>query len=566
MPSSDGDRPGEDSPHRGVASAPADLLEAAATRICGLEASSAARLVLAQVLTATLRAFTRTGSVRDPLPDTAPDSAEEALAVLAGIDQLRSSLAAMDAAWQVAAEERIRQDDARRDVRPDEHGRGANGEIALARRVSPASASFSLASARRLVQHMPGAVDGLWQGRVTAQQAATVAGALSTASPETCRRIDELLRDSPHLLTGKGHRRLRQDIDEMVQQLEPETSRERAERAARGRHVSMTPSADGMARVTAVLRAIDAVGLMKQLNADARSLRAGGAKTSAPALEADLLVEAVVHGGRSRHGSRPRPTPAIDVGLVITDTALLGPEDDTESARLEGYGVLPAHIVRDTLLGRPPGHLRHDEDEGEHPDEEVTAAFRRLYRNPDTRELVAMESRARAFPTGLARMIRWRDSTCRTPWCNARIQQSDHVLPHHRGGPTSYANGQGLCVRCNLLKEHGLWILAPLTTEPTTDFTTEQARDDVPTHGDGTGPGSAPSAWSWTSPHGARGISWTPPVLAPPASAPPSDPSPPGLSRPDPSPRSPSPQTPSPSTPPPPESPPPETPPGELAA
>jgi len=390
MPSSDGHRPGEDSPHRGGASAPADLLEEAASRIAALEASSAARGVLAQVLTATLVACTRTGSVRDPLPDTAPDTAEDALAVLAGIDQLRSSLAAMDAAWQVAAEDRIRQDDARRGIPADEHGKGANGEIALARRVSPAAASFSLAAARRLVQHMPSAVDGLWEGRVTAQQAATVAGALSTASPETCRRIDELLRDAPDLLTGKGHRRLRQDIDEMVQQLEPETSRERAERAARGRHVSMTPLADGMARVTAVLRAIDAVGLTKQLSADARSLRAAGAKTSAPALEADLLVEAVVHSGRSRQGSRPRPTPAIDVGLVITDTALLGSDDDAESARLEGYGALPAHIVRDTLLGRPPGHLRHDEEQGEHPDEEVAAVFRRLYRNPDTRELVAM--------------------------------------------------------------------------------------------------------------------------------------------------------------------------------
>jgi len=163
-------------------------------------------------------------------------------------------------------------------------------------------------------------------------------------------------------------------------------------------------------------------------------------------------------------------------------------------------------------------------------------------------------------------MIRWRDSTCRTPWCNARIQQSDHVLPHHRGGPTSYANGQGLCVRCNLLKEHGLWVLAPLTSEPTTAFTTEQARDDVPARGKETALGSAPSAWSWTSPHGAQGISWTPPILAASASAPPPDSSPADTSRPDPSPPDPSPPAPSPLTSPPLEAPPPETPPGELAA
>src|SRR5699024_7587856 len=91
--------------------------------------------VLAQVLSATLLAFTRTRSVRDPLPDTASDSPEEALAVLAGIDHLRSSLSAMDAAWQVAAEQRIRRDDARRGLPASRQGAGATGEIALARRI-----------------------------------------------------------------------------------------------------------------------------------------------------------------------------------------------------------------------------------------------------------------------------------------------------------------------------------------------------------------------------------------------------------------------------------------------
>src|SRR5699024_4058705 len=112
-------------------------------------------VILAQFLSATLAAFTGTRSVRDPLPDTAPGSPEEALAVLAGIDHLRSSLSAMDAAWQVAAEQRIRHDDARRGMPASRQGAGAAGEIALARRVSSVASSFSLASARRLVQTCP---------------------------------------------------------------------------------------------------------------------------------------------------------------------------------------------------------------------------------------------------------------------------------------------------------------------------------------------------------------------------------------------------------------------------
>ncbi|MGO1686465.1 MAG: HNH endonuclease, partial [Brachybacterium sp.] len=145
------------------------------------------------------------------------------------------------------------------------------------------------------------------------------------------------------------------------------------------------------------------------------------------------------------------------------------------------------------------------------------AFFRRLYRSPRTSELIAMESRARAFPAGLARMIRWRDTTCRTPWCNAKIRHSDHVVPHRRGGATSYANGQGLCARCNLLKEHGLWILSPLSRSEAGGDTIEPLAptgtgSPVETHSD---PSAPPGAWLWVSPHGAVGMSPTPPLVTP---------------------------------------------------
>ncbi|UYG16121.1 HNH endonuclease [Brachybacterium huguangmaarense] len=78
-----------------------------------------------------------------------------------------------------------------------------------------------------------------------------------------------------------------------------------------------------------------------------------------------------------------------------------------------------------------------------------------------TGELVAMDSRARAFPAPLEQMVRWRESTCASPWCNATVRHIDHVAPHAHGGATSYANAQGLCVRCNLLKDHAGWIVTP---------------------------------------------------------------------------------------------------------
>ena len=497
-----------------------DLLCDVAAHVAALEASPGARNLLSEILAATLQAFTRTTSVRDPLPATAPHSAEESLAILGGLDHLRSSLAAIEATWQVHAEQRIREADRREGASTTVQGKGAASEVGIAGRVSPASASFSLASARRLVQHLPGTFGRLWDGRLPVRQAATVASTLAAADPETCAAIDKLISEDPLSLAGKGDRQLRSDLQRMIQQLEPERSRDRAERAARARHVTMTPLADGMARVNAVLRGVDAAGLMKSLQRGAKSLRAAGSKHSVPALEADLLVGAVLERSDPPPAGeeRVRRSPGLELGIVITDTALLGRDNEAESAQLEGYGTIPAHVITDTLRGTPPGHLRSSAED--HPDEEVSAFYRRLYTSPSTGELVGMESRARAFPAGLARMIRWRDVTCRTPWCTAIIRQIDHVEPHHRGGPTSYANGQGLCTRCNLAKELGLWTLTPCDAPPAPD--------------------SPGAGWAWSSPHGAYGLSPmprlidrqepadAPPPADPPATTPPTeDPDPP---------------------------------------
>ncbi len=82
---------------------------------------------------------------------------------------------------------------------------------------------------------------------------------------------------------------------------------------------------------------------------------------------------------------------------------------------------------------------------------------RRLYTAPEGRDLVAMDSRRRVFTGQLRRLLVLRDDVCRTPWCDAPIRDADHVVAHAAGGPTSVANGAGLCRRCNLTKEQPGW-------------------------------------------------------------------------------------------------------------
>jgi hypothetical protein len=90
-------------------------------------------------------------------------------------------------------------------------------------------------------------------------------------------------------------------------------------------------------------------------------------------------------------------------------------------------------------------------------DERALATLRRLYRHPKSGQLVAMESRSRFFPKGLAGFIGVRDRTCRTPYCDAPIRHRDHATPRNRDGATGVANGSGECERCNYAREAPGW-------------------------------------------------------------------------------------------------------------
>ena len=70
----------------------------------------------------------------------------------------------------------------------------------------------------------------------------------------------------------------------------------------------------------------------------------------------------------------------------MTDTALFGTSD--EPAHLDGYGPVPAELAREIVAGACSR------------DERVWV--RRLYADPTTGELVAMDSQARLFRGSLA--------------------------------------------------------------------------------------------------------------------------------------------------------------------
>ncbi|BBY20557.1 hypothetical protein MSTO_07620 [Mycobacterium stomatepiae] len=150
---------------------------------------------------------------------------------------------------------------------------------------------------------------------------------------------------------------------------------------------------------------------------------------------ADTLVERVT----GRDAAVPIP---IVVNLVLSDETLLG--EGITAADVCGYGPIPAAVARAMVADAVA-------------DRRSRATLRRLYAHPRSGALVAMESRARLFPRGLASFIELRDQRCRTPYCDAPIRHRDHARPWAQAGPTTAANGLGSCEQCNYAKEADGW-------------------------------------------------------------------------------------------------------------
>ena len=192
-------------------------------------------------------------------------------------------------------------------------------------------------------------------------------------------------------------------------------------------------------------------------------------------------------------GSPPRVT--LEIGVLITERTLLAPESG-DVAHLEGYGAVPAEAVREQIRRAldppPPG----EPDPFGLAGASVRTVFRRLFTHPTTGELIAADSRSRAFPAGMRRFLTWRDTTCRGPFCDAPIRHMDHVLPYAEGGATSLDDGQGGCAYCNLGRAEQTRSVA-------------RAEDGIPGH-----------RVSWRSRNGVTRITG-PRALTPPAQAPP---------------------------------------------
>ena len=375
---------------------------------------------------------------------------EERVDLLAALEELKAGAAAAQARAAADLDASTRAAQAAAGLPAEQLGRGVAAQVALARRESPVRGGQHLGLAKALVHEMPYTLAALDAGRLSEWRATLLVRETACLSREHRAVVDEALAADPDTLAGVGDRSLVARARQLAYRLDPESVTRRAARAEHERRVTLRPAPDTMANLGALLPVAQGVAAYAALARDADAARAAGDPRSRGQLMADLLVERVT-------GQTGADRVPLRVHLVMTDRALF--RGDDEPAHVPGYGPVPAEVARRWLRPRRSGGESTTPGRDAGTDHEVW--LRRVYTHPGTGELVAMDSRSRCFPTALREVLVARDQTCRTPWCDAPVRHADHARPHADGGPTSAANGQGLCERCNYDKQAPGWQARP---------------------------------------------------------------------------------------------------------
>ncbi|GAA4542978.1 HNH endonuclease [Mycobacterium paraffinicum] len=359
---------------------------------------------------------------------------------IAELETVKSAAAAGQARATAALDAARRTSEAAAGVPAARRGRGVAGEVALARRDSPSRGGRHLGFAKALVHEMPHTLAALACGALSEWRATLIVRESACLDIEDRRALDAELCADPASLAGMGDARVAAAAKAVAYRLDPHAAVERAAKAEQERTVTIRPAPDTMTYLTALLPVAQGVSVYAALRREADTRGDGRSRGQ---VMADTLVERVT--GRSA----TIPTP-IAVNLVLSDETLLGGDD--APADISGYGPIPAAVAR-SMVSRAV------------TDRRSRATLRRLYAHPRAGALVAMESRARIFPRGLAEFIGLRDQRCRTPYCDAPVRHRDHAQPWADGGPTTADNGLGLCESCNYTKEAAGWRVSTVIDE-----------------------------------------------------------------------------------------------------
>jgi hypothetical protein len=309
--------------------------------------------------------------------------------------------------------------------------------------------------------------DSWGRGLIDARKAGVIATGLRDVDPAFA---DVLGAEACDYATAHTAPQTRAWLARRVITADPGAAEIRRARASEGRRVTLTPLADGMAELTALLPGIQARQAHDTLTALANHSNAGRGVAPPTLAAGAAAAPAAGHGDAplTVAGSRPpkdtrtmdqrradalmdlltgrAEPPRVSIQVVVPADTLTGDAD--LPAVIPGLGPITAHEARRIASG--PGQT----------------SYRRLVVDVDTGAarppaVPAIERRYRPS-VALDRAVRARDLTCRFPGCrrSAVGQQSgtdlDHSVPWP-AGPTAWSNLVALCRHHHRLKHSAGW-------------------------------------------------------------------------------------------------------------
>jgi hypothetical protein len=181
------------------------------------------------------------------------------------LERVKSAAAAGQARAAAALDERRRADEAAAAVPRARRGRGVAGEVALARRDSPARGGRHLGLAKALVHEMPHMLALLECGALSEWRATLIVRESACLDVEHRRVLDAELCGDVSTVQGLGDARVAAAAKQIACRLDVQAVLDRAAKAEKDRTVSIRPAPDTMTYVTALLPVALGVGVYAAL-------------------------------------------------------------------------------------------------------------------------------------------------------------------------------------------------------------------------------------------------------------------------------------------------------------
>lgn len=303
-------------------------------------------------------------------------------------------------------------------------------EIAVTLTSTKGAAARRYAVAREAVS-LPAVLRAWSNGQIDERKVAVITAGVRDVDPVFA---DAVARAAAEFATRRTAPQTRAWLDRKVLAADPGAADLRHMRATADRRVTLTPLADGVSELTALLPSVQARQLYDTLNGVAHAADDGDVRTM-DQRRADALIDLLV--------GRAEP-PQVQVQVVVPIDTLTG--EGAEPGHIPGIGPITAAVARDLASGGCGSSV----------------TWRRLLTDEMSGALLDAADRQYRPTPRLERAVRSRDVTCRFPGCRRPAlgertgTDLDYTVAWPKG-QTSAANLAALCRHHHRVKHSPGW-------------------------------------------------------------------------------------------------------------